>query len=208
MADLERGTLRNEELLVFDRYDEEFKEMTDQIQKSLDEEPPSPYTRNLLQQCNDLLKQMALEARTLKQPALIQRVKDYKSKHYQLVQQFERDSLLAGQSSNVGASRSHQERMKQTEDMLSNQNETLERSLRSIQETEQIAMEITEELSNNRETLMSAHGRVKDVSSLTGRARRLLNTMTARAIQQKMVLYAVGGGLVVAFVLIIWMMRG
>ena len=205
MTDLESG--RSEELLVFDRYDEEFKEMTDQIQKSLDEEPPSPYTQNLLQQCGDLLKQMSLEARSLKKPALLQRVKDYKSKHAQLLQQFERESLLAGRPSGED-SRSHQERMKQTENMISNQNDTLERSLRSIQETEQLAMEITDELGNNRETLMSAHGRVKEVSSLTGRARRLLNTMTARAIQQKMVLYAVGAGLLFAFIVIIWMMRG
>ena len=206
MTDVESGS--NEEFLVFERYDEEFKAMIDQIQKSLNEEPPNPYTQNLLRQCNDLLKQMSLEARSLKHPALLQRVKDYKGKHAILLQQFEREALLAGQQSGSGdASGSHQERMKQTEDMLSNQNETLERSLRSIQETEQIAMEITEELGNNRETLMSAHGRVKEVSSLTGRARRLLNTMTARAIQQKLILYAVGGGLVLAFILILWMMR-
>lgn len=206
MTDVESG--RNEDLQVFDRYDEEFNALTDQIQKSLDEEPPSPYTRSLLQQCGDLLKQMSLEARSLKQPSLLQRVKDYKSKHSQLLQQFERESLMSGPNGTTSAvDRDHQMRMKQTEDMLLSQNQTLERSLRSIQETEQIAMEITEELGNNRETLMSAHGRVKQVSSLTGKARRVLNTMTARALQQKMVLYAVGGGLVLAFVLIIWMMR-
>eukprot|EP00522_Entomoneis_paludosa_P017725 CAMPEP_0172462090 /NCGR_PEP_ID=MMETSP1065-20121228/42737_1 /TAXON_ID=265537 /ORGANISM="Amphiprora paludosa, Strain CCMP125" /LENGTH=199 /DNA_ID=CAMNT_0013217643 /DNA_START=107 /DNA_END=703 /DNA_ORIENTATION=+ len=198
MADLESGS---EGLLVFDRYDEEFNTLTEQIQRSLDEEPMSPYTQNLLQQCQDLLKQMALEARSLKQPKLLQRVKDYKSHHAQLVQQYERQGLLSGQNLN-----DDEESRRQTEDMLSNQNDTLERARRTMQETEQVALEITEELGQNRETLMSAHGRVKEVTTLTGRARRILNTMTQRALQQKMVLYAVGGGLVLAFFVILWMM--
>mmetsp|Transcript_13983 Transcript_13983/g.18230 ORF Transcript_13983/g.18230 Transcript_13983/m.18230 type:complete len:199 (+) Transcript_13983:299-895(+) len=197
MTDIESGS---ENLLVFDRYDEEFNTLTQQIQKSLDEEPMNPYTQNLLQQCQDLLKQMALEARSLKQPKLLQRVKEYKSQHAQLVSQYERQGLLSGHGGDEEDSR------RRTEDMLSNQNDSLERARRTMQETEQVALEITEELGQNRETLMSAHGRVKEVSSLTGRARRILNTMTQRALQQKMVVYAVGGGLVLAFMIMLWMM--
>lgn len=195
MSDIEEG------LLVFDRYDEEFTTLRNQIQKSLDDEPMNPYTENLLQQCQDLLKQMALEARSLKQPQLTKRVKDYKGDYAQLVSQYERQGLMSGQGR--GGDNDSQ---RQTEDMLSNQNDTLERARRTMQETEAVALEITEELGQNRETLMSAHGRVREVSGLTGRARRILNTMTQRALQQKMIVYAVGGGLCLAFLVILWMM--
>mmetsp|Transcript_18483 Transcript_18483/g.39915 ORF Transcript_18483/g.39915 Transcript_18483/m.39915 type:complete len:201 (-) Transcript_18483:217-819(-) len=200
MGDIESGA--REALLVFDRYDEEFNTLTEQIQHSLNEEPMNPYTDNLLRQCQDLLKQMALEARSLKQPTLLQRVKDYKSQHAQLQQEYERQGLLGRHNDDDEESR------RRTEDMLSDQNDTLERARRTMQETEQVALEITEELGQNRETLMSAHGRVREVSSMTGRARRILNTMTQRALQQKMILYAVGGGLVLAFFFILWMWWG
>ena len=54
--------------------------------------------------------------------------------------------------------------------MLGAQNDTLERTRRTMQETEAVAIEITEELGQNREKLISAHGRVCEVSGLMGRA--------------------------------------
>ena len=75
-----------------------------------------------------------------------------------------------------------------------------------MQETEQVALEITEELGNNREKLMSAHGRVREVGGLTGRARRILYGMNQRAMQQKLVMYGVAVGLVVGFTVLLWTM--
>ena len=90
--------------------------------------------------------------------------------------------------------------------MLGAQNDTLERARRTMQETEAVALEITEELGQNREKLISAHGRVREVQGLTGRARRILTSMSQRAVQQKMILYAVAIGLCLAFVILIWSM--
>jgi hypothetical protein len=52
-------------------------------------------------------------------------------------------------------------------------------------------MGITEELSRNRDKIQSAHGKVRDVDSLTGTARKLLSRMTARDKRQKMMTYCV-----------------
>ena len=72
---------------------------------------------------------------------------------------------------------------------------------------EEVALEITTELGRNRETLESAHGRVREMSGLTNRARRLLQNMSRRATQQKLALYAVGGIIVVTVAIILWNMR-
>ena len=50
--------------IPFERYDDEFGELLHQIEQSLNEEPPSAYSENLMQQADDLIKQMALEARS------------------------------------------------------------------------------------------------------------------------------------------------
>ena len=191
----------------FDQYDEEFANISQQVQKSLEEQPPSQYTTNLLQQCDDLIQQMDLEARTipdatLKQ-TLIQKVRTCKTEYQRLRHESERQGLLGGRSR---PSEKERLMLQKNEDMLSSQNDTLERARRTMQDTEAVALEITEELGQNREKLISAHGRVREVSGLTGRARRILSSMSQRAVQQKMILYGVAVGLCLTFVVIIWSM--
>lgn len=193
----------------FDQYDEEFGNICQQVQKSLAEEPPSQYTSNLLQQCDDLVQQMELEARTVPDAtlkrSLIQKVRSCKQEYQRLRAESERQGLLGGRG---GAGGGEDERfmLQKNEDMLGAQNDTLERARRTMQETEAVALEITEELGQNREKLISAHGRVREVQGLTGRARRILTSMSQRAVQQKMILYAVAIGLCLAFVILIWSM--
>jgi hypothetical protein len=196
--------------LSFERYDDEFSSLMEQIRSSLSQQPPGTLTRNLLQQCEDLIQQMAVEARsvsdTTEKRTLLQKVRTCKSEWQLLVQESEKYDLLHG--SNGGDSIDDQERLRlqKNTDTLSNQNETLERARRTMQETEQVALEITEELGNNREKLMSAHGRVREVGGLTGRARRILYGMNQRAMQQKLVMYGVAVGLVVGFTVLLWTM--
>jgi hypothetical protein len=70
-------------------------------------------------------------------------------------------------------------------------------------ETEDVALEITEELARNRETIESTHSRVRGVSSLTNRARRVLVSMQRREVQQKMVVYGIGIALFVALLFLL-----
>merc|ERR1712224_1117193 len=100
-------------------------------------------------------------------------------------------SLMSSARGNGGSSSGdeHRERMKQQQEMLQNQNKTLDSARRVLQETEQVALEITDELSNNRATIESASGRIRQVSSMAGRARRILASMNQRSRQQKMLIY-------------------
>jgi Snare region anchored in the vesicle membrane C-terminus/Vesicle transport v-SNARE protein N-terminus len=201
---------------TFQRYDHEFQGLLFQIQQSINDTkaPPTSYSDNLFQQADDLIKQMALEARSvsdanLKQQ-LLTKVRKNKSQVSTLQNEFQQQSLFRtnhlntdGEEHNNGHDRLLRQ-SKATEDMLVHQNDSLERARRTMQETETVALEITEELSNNREKLMSAHGRVRDVSGMTGRARRILNNMSQRAVQQKMVMYGVSIGLVLGFLILLY----
>jgi len=197
----------------FERYDDEFSSLIEQIESSLDEEPPNQYTHNLLQQCDDLIKQMALEARSVSDASLkrdlLAKVRTCKSKYQTLQQQSERQGLLGNTDSSSpsgGGGEKERYQLQKSEDMLLNQNETLERAHRSMQETEAVALEITEELGQNREKLVSTHGRVREMSGLTGRARNILYSMNRRAVQQKILMYGVAVGLVLVFFILLYAM--
>jgi hypothetical protein len=193
---------------TFDRYDDEFVSLTQQIEASLRQESLSPYNQNLLVQCDDLIKQMALEARSndgaLKK-SLLEKVRLCKTKYQSLQAESNRIGLL--QSSNGGNTNNNNQmndRLRRNEDMLAQQSDTLERARRTMEETEVVALEITDELGQNREKLMSAHGRIREVSGLTGRAKRVLTSMNQRAMQQKMIMYGVGVALVVGFIALLY----
>jgi hypothetical protein len=202
--------MSDENSLSFERYDDEFSSLMDQIRTSLAQHPPGTLTRNLLQQCDDLIQQMALEARSVSDSnvkrTLLQKVRTYKSEWQTVSEQSEKQSLLEGAagSGGNGSNGSGRQYLQKNEDTLHQQNDTLERARRTMQETEQVALEITEELGNNREKLMSAHGRVKEVGGMTGRARRILYAMSQRQVQQKMITYAVAAGLVLVFTILLW----
>ena len=194
--------------IPFERYDDEFGELLHQIEQSLNEEPPSAYSENLMQQADDLIKQMALEARSVPDTSLkrelLAKVRKQKDQLATLQSRSEKAGLFRTSSNNYNKSREQRLLLQQTEDTLTQQNETLERARRTMQETEQVALEITDELGNNREKIMSAHGRVREVGGMTGRARRILQGMNQRAMQQKMVMYGVAAALGLGFLILLY----
>ena len=197
----------SETSIPFERYDNEFGELLHQIEENINEDPPSAYSENLMQQADDLIKQMALEARSVPDASLkrelLAKVRKLKSQLSSMQSQSEKAGLFRT-SSNAHNTREQRLLLQQTEDTLSQQNETLERARRTMQETEQVALEITEELGNNREKIMSAHGRVREVGGMTGRARRILQGMNQRAMQQKMIMYGVAAALGLGFLILLY----
>jgi hypothetical protein len=160
----------------FEAYHEEFTTLLEQVNIS-----SKDHTANtdLFQQCHELLQQLAVEARSVedssKKRELLQRVKEEKSRLQALEQEHEKQSLMAGASSTASGG---QQQLQQNEDTLARQNETLERARRTMQETEEIGMEVTEELGNNRAKIESTHGKVGELTSLTDRAGELLKSMS------------------------------
>mmetsp|Transcript_22448 Transcript_22448/g.48759 ORF Transcript_22448/g.48759 Transcript_22448/m.48759 type:complete len:225 (-) Transcript_22448:224-898(-) len=219
----------------FERYDEEFKELTSQVRRSLetlklaDIESPTGesdlrMTSNLLSQCDDLLKQMTVEARGVDdadaKTSCLAKARQCKATLLGLKAEydaentkFERSALglggsASGRGRGGGLSGEQRDRLLRTNDQISSQNQTLENARRIMSDTEETAMEITSELARNREKIESAHGRVRDVSGLTNRARRIVQSMSRREVQQKLAMYMVSGGLVLLLIIILFNMRG
>jgi vesicle transport through interaction with t-SNAREs 1 len=198
--------------IPFERYDDEFRSLTKQIHTSLKSEDNLEFTASLLSQCDDLLKQMSIEARGVDDPSikrdLLGQVRhckgvlsgyrdDYRAKKGS----HDRASLMLESSSTMAAG---QERLLQASQKLEQQNDTLDRARRIMADTEEVGIEITSELARNRETLETAHGRVREVSGLTNRARRLLQNMNRRAVQQKLALYTIAVVIVLVIGIILW----
>jgi len=214
--------------MSFANYDTEFLSLSGQIQTSLknlqsNQDSNSAnslnFCKSLLSQCDDLLKQMSVEARSVDSPTeksdLLKKVRVYKARLANLRDDYkscktmiERESLLSDGSSNTsgGLKNDHRERLLQTNQSLAAQNDTLENARRVMAETEDVALEITSELGRNREKIQSAHGRVRDVSGLTNQARRIVQSMSRREVQQKLALMIMSFLIVITFLIVIYRM--
>ena len=98
----------------------------------------------------------------------------------------------------------NKERLLSNTDTLQSQSDTLANARSIMAETEGVALEITEELGRHRETISSAHGRVRQVTGMTNRARRIVQSMSRREVQQKLILYGVAGTIVLVFLMLIY----
>lgn len=109
-------------------------------------------------------------------------------------------------NNNNGRNRSNgsKERLLSNTDSLQQQSDTLANARSIMAETEGVALEITEELGRHRETISSAHGRVRQVTGMTNRARRIVQSMSRREVQQKLILYGVAGTIVLVFLMLVY----
>lgn len=116
------------------------------------------------------------------------------------------DIELGGRNNNNGRNRTNgsKERLLSNTDSLQSQSDTLANARSIMAETEGVALEITEELGRHRETIGSAHGRVRQVTGMTNRARRIVQNMSRREVQQKLILYGVAGTIVLVFLMLIY----
>ena len=222
---------------TFQRYDDEFATLTKQVKSSFndnnnngggggggykDDEESGTTTEttntsagDMLDQCDELLQQMALEARSSETDAgvkreLLVKVRNYKNEIKSLKDENNKRSLMSSRNnSGIGSGNNNSQKQKllQQQEMMTNQNNQLDSARRVLQETEQVALEIGEELQSNRATIESAHGRVRQVTTLTGRARRVVASMNQRAVQQKMLLYGLAASVVIVFFIFIKWMR-
>lgn len=224
--------------IPFERYDEEFLSLTEQVTSKLRPLDPSTTTsssggappsadadlkmaHNLLLQADDLLKQMGLEARGCEDAGvkrdLLGKVRVCKTRLANLRDDYnaakghvERNSLgLNGDiesngRTNGGRAGSSNQRLLSNSESLKSQSETLANARSIMAETEGVALEITEELGRHRETIGSAHDRVRQVTGMTNRARRIVQSMSRREVQQKLILYGVAGTIVVVFLMLIY----
>lgn len=164
----------------------------------------------LLAQAGDLVKQMEVEIRShdaATRKVLSEKIAQYKKSLASLRSDFERARTEVDRAKLVGSGgQSSQDRerflsanekwvqwivqqiISNFDARLNRQNETILNATRTVAETEDVAMEITQELGRNREKIESAHSKVREFSGMTDTARRLIHSMSKREIQQKFIL--------------------
>lgn len=147
----------------------------------------------LLAQASDLVKQMEVEIRShdaATRKVLSDKINQYKKSLASLRSDFERARSEADRANLIGGGKSaaDRERFLTANDKMNRQNETIMNATRTVAETEDVAMEITQELGRNREKIESSHAKVREFSGMTDSARRLIHSMSKREIQQKFIL--------------------
>ena len=162
---------------AFDGYHEEFCELFLQLQVSLQQQHSLTKEQqlSLFQQCQDLIKLMATEARLLSDASLKQDLlAQVKACESQLAAWLKQSLLLARGSSQPAATEQKQHLL------LQQQHATLERALQSVHGTEEVAEGVTNELGQNRDKIQTTQARVQQWSGLVEQAGMILNSMTKR----------------------------
>lgn len=135
----------------------------------------------LLDDCHSILQQLAMEARSIDDNDVkeewMSRVRLYRSQFQTLRGDIERQQLVGDAASTNSPAR---QSLHNAQDMLERQNATLEAARRTMAETEQIAVDTTEELGRNRATIESSRSHVGELRSMTEQAKGLLDSMAKK----------------------------
>mmetsp|Transcript_17166 Transcript_17166/g.22298 ORF Transcript_17166/g.22298 Transcript_17166/m.22298 type:complete len:217 (+) Transcript_17166:78-728(+) len=199
---------------MFGHYQSEFNQVADEVRQKLSS--VSVYSDNpmhqsnkseilneiedLLKQACDLVKQMDVEVRSaddsqrriLSERArpIREELKRLQNEYRETNERIDREGLLGGISINANGA-SHRGRMADANERARQQTQVIKGALEIAHETEQVALDITGELSRNRETISNIRGHISDTSNTLGTARTLIASMQKREVQQKAILTAV-----------------
>mmetsp|Transcript_23800 Transcript_23800/g.74369 ORF Transcript_23800/g.74369 Transcript_23800/m.74369 type:complete len:212 (-) Transcript_23800:52-687(-) len=199
---------------MFDQYESELTEVLDQAETKLGclaassenetRKALAKDLKSLLEAASDLSKQLDVEARSggdaraalsERQAPLKARLRTARARFTEAREEIDRENVL-GVRNPLNASAQSRGRLVGANDRLQQQNDLVRGALEIAHETEQTAIDITQELGRNRETIQSIRGHVADTSGSLGAARNLIASMQKREVQQKIVLTFVAAILV------------
>eukprot|EP00615_Pteridomonas_danica_P018060 CAMPEP_0114399792 /NCGR_PEP_ID=MMETSP0102-20121206/15889_1 /TAXON_ID=38822 ORGANISM="Pteridomonas danica, Strain PT" /NCGR_SAMPLE_ID=MMETSP0102 /ASSEMBLY_ACC=CAM_ASM_000212 /LENGTH=195 /DNA_ID=CAMNT_0001561799 /DNA_START=23 /DNA_END=606 /DNA_ORIENTATION=- len=192
---------------MFESYDDEFVGICQEISSKLShvsnyidghEEKLSVLSEleSSFDQAKTLLKQMEVETRGEQNPALKQDMSEKVASHKKLFDGLRKDAsdskineehAMLIDNPSIG----QKDRLISANERLGRGSERIKYALQLTEDTENTALEITDELARNREKIEGVSARVKSVSGLTDQARRVIQGMSKREIQQKVMLWIV-----------------
>jgi chromosome segregation ATPase len=162
----------------FEVYREQFTTVLKQVGKLL---AAAEDASDLLQEAEEIIPQMSLEARSVEDALLKQELMDitkaYKMQLRSYKEQNEKREILAGRKTSADH---HRDRLVQQQDSLEKQNQQLESARKTMEETEHVALEISQGLSQNRKTLENTQGSLHQLSSMSDQAKGLLTKLSRK----------------------------
>lgn len=157
--------------------------------------------RRLMTEGDRIVKAMDMEARGVRpseKRKLTDRIRRYKADLNNLKGDLERasskgdrDELLTGGGTRgaiAKESAGQRARLLEAGERMDKGTAQLQETRRTLMETEEVGVNIMGNLHTQRETLLRAHDKVKETNRLTGRARRVLNSIKARACTNQLLL--------------------
>lgn len=94
--------------------------------------------------------------------------------------------------------------MESATDRLSATGDRIAAARRTIADTEEVAISISDELSRNREKIQASHEKVRSVNSMSRAGGKIIGRMAARDRRQRMLMYTVMAFIVVAILLVLY----
>ena len=183
----------------FEEYEIEFRETLTNVNRLIGEANYSN-NRNALQEAQDLLiqaktayKQMKLAANS--NAALRVQLRPKLSTYKKSLDGADNDCKRAARSGLMGDSgghyssdtRGHRDQMSNNTDRLRQQRETLQQTNETLNSTQDVALNVIDELSRNRQTIQNSRAKAKQMMGGTSRARWLVGDMARRNTQTKII---------------------
>jgi chromosome segregation ATPase len=152
-------------LTGFQQYEGELREL---ISSDLHSSDPSQFQL----QSTDLLKNLKIEARSCEDKAMaLSTVKSLKA-------EVDRKVLMGGSVSVSKGSLDQRAKMMATSEKLSNQNETISKTVALVAEMEDTGGEIATQLDHNREMIEKQKGRVGEIRGMADYANKMATKMS------------------------------
>lgn len=131
-----------------------------------------------LVECNDILKQMEIEARQIssldRKKLLLSKISEYKNELMRKKESCQRSELI-GDKSIID-----RDRMMNVQDKLNRQNDVILNAHKCVADTEEVGVSITKELIDNRSKIESAGNKSKDINADLDSAKKMLKSMQSR----------------------------
>ncbi|KAJ4889753.1 Vesicle transport v-SNARE 12 [Raphanus sativus] len=165
-----------------------------------------------------LIRKMDLEARSLQPSAkavCLSKLREYKSDLNQLKKEFKRvsspdanqstrEELLESGLADVHAVSADQSgRLAMSMERLDQSSDRIRESRRLMLETEEVAISVVENLSQQRQTLLHAHSKLQGVDDAIDKSKKVLTAMSRRMSRNKWIVGSVIVALILAIILII-----
>ncbi|CAN1313839.1 Vesicle transport v-SNARE 12 [Linum perenne] len=162
-----------------------------------------------IEECDLFVRKMDLEARSLQPSAkamLLAKLREYKSDLAKLKREFKgiasgnqaahQELLDSGSANSNPVSAGQRERLAMSVDRLNQSSDRLHESRRTVLETEELGINILEDLHQQRQTLLHAHNKLHGVDDAIDKSKKVLTSMSRRISRNKWIVGSVIAALV------------
>ena len=163
---------------MFKLYEEELKKSINSINDKISSNNIYSNDADIIIECDDTLKQMEIEARQIssleKKRKCLTKISDYKSILLRKKEVGQRSQLIGDRSIDDRG------RMMNVQEKLNRQNDAILNAQKCVAETEEVGVNITKELFENRNKIESAGNKSKEINADLDTAKKMLKSMQSR----------------------------